>query len=420
MQITFKPIVLDHKRKTDNTYPVKIRVIFKGVVRKIPTTLICQPSDITRGTNRIKNQDILAKAERIISEMRTAIRDISPFELEQRDADWVVARIKERMREDTFSLDFFTWADKYIQTKTQTTRSGYSGALNAFERFLGKREIDINAISRSMILEFMDHVDQEPKIHFDVKTRTFVESSKEKISKGASTRHIMKLSNIFQAAKDRYNDEDSGIILIPKSPFNNLPKVFPPSDGQNSLGMETMQKIILAQTDNELIRIALDVFVISFGLMGANLADLYSATPVKDLWIYNRQKTRSRRADKAEMRIKIPAVLHPYISRLQDNSDGWWLPVLHNLAKNKDFATQRVNRALRKWCEENDLPVFTFYAARHTFATIARGKAGIEKSLLDEMLCHVGDFKMTDIYAERDWDLINSANERLLDLFTWE
>lgn len=420
MLVTFAPIVLDHKRKKDNTYPVKIRVTFKGKQRKLPTSLVCKPTDLTRGSNKIKSNTILAKAEQIISQMRTAIKDLSPFDLETHDVDWIVGKIKETLQGDHFSLDFFVWADKYIMTKTATTRRAYSCALNTLERFLGSRELDINSITRMMLLDFMEYVDNAPKMHYNPTTKVYEESKKEKIAKAASTRHLMKLENIYKAAKDRYNDEDSGIILIPKSPFDKITKVFPPSDGQSSLGFETMQKIITAQVSNELIRLSLDVFIISFGLMGANMADIYTATPVKDVWIYNRQKTRSRRADQAEMRVSIPSVLKPYIERLQDGSSGWWLPRLHSFAKDKDFATQRINRALRKWAEDNGIPPFTFYAARHTWASLAKSKAKVEKAIIDECLVHVGDFKLTDIYAERDWELINDANQKVLDLFTWE
>lgn len=419
MLVTFAPIVLDHKRKKDNTFPVKIRITFKGKQRKLPTSLVCLPSDLARGSNKIKNNTILARAEQIISQMRNSIKDLNPFDLETHDVDWVVSKIKESMQGDHFELDFFTWADKYILTKTETTRNAYSCALNTLERFLGKRVLDINDINRMMILDFMEYVDNAPKIFYKPKSGEYGVSKKTKIAKGASTRHIMKLANIFNAAKDRYNDEDSGIILIPKSPFDKITKVFPPSNGQSSLGMETMQMIISAQVDNETIRAALDVFVISFALMGANMADLYNAKPVKDVWVYNRQKTRSRRADMAEMRVNIPNVLLPFIERLQDGSAGWWLPKLHTMAKNKDNATRRVNDALKRWCSANGIPTFTLYAARHSWASIARSKAKVEKSLIDECLVHVGDFKLTDIYAERDWDLINEANQKVLDLFEW-
>lgn len=417
--ITFKAIVIPNNRRADGTYPVKIRVYFNCKSRRIPTTLVCKQTDLTKGL-KIKNQDILSKADAIIIQMRKAVRDLNPYELEGKDVDYVVNRIKERLQGNTFELDFFEWGERYIQTKGKQTRVSYTGALNALERFLGKRELDINDINRNLILDFMEYVENAPKIHYDFSTKSFIETDKEKIAKGASTRHIMKLANIFKAAKDRYNDEDSDIILIPKSPFDKITKVFPsPSKGQTSIGVETMQKIISAQTDNEMVRLALDVFVLSFGLMGANMADLYMATPVKDTWIYNRQKTRTRRADQAEMRISIPKELRPFICRLQDNHRGWWLPRLHNLTEKKDYATSRVNKALKKWCSENDVPEFTFYAARHTWASLAR-KVGIEKSLIDECLCHVGDYKMTDIYAERNWELINSANRKVIEMFNWD
>ena len=228
----------------------------------------------------------------------------------------------------------------------------------------------------------------------------------------------MKLQHLFNAAKDRYNDEDCNRILIPKSPFDKIQKVFPASQGQKNLGRELMQRLIDAQVDNATIRTALDAFILSFGLMGANMADLYYAAPVRGEWVYNRQKTMTRRADRAEMRVVIPPEMQPYIERLQDAPGGWWLPVLHRMARNKDYATAKVNDALKRWCEDNDVQPFTFYAARHTWASLAR-KAGVEKATIDECLCHKGDFTLTDIYAERSWDLMTEANRKVLDLFTW-
>ena len=66
----------------------------------------------------------------------------------------------------------------------------------------------------------------------------------------------------------------------------------------------------------------------------------------------------------------------------------------------------------------NGLPPFTFYAARKTWATIAR-KAGVEKATIDECLIHVGELKMADIYIERDYSLLNEANRKVLAMFEW-
>ena len=414
--ITFKAIIIPGNRRKDGTYPVNIRVTFKGKTRRLATTLVCTTNDLTR-TLKIKNATILNKSDALIATMRDAVKDLSPFDLETQDVDWVVKHIKDSLSKDEFHMDFFEWSDKYVLSKQPTTRKAYTCALNALERFLGKRSIDINDISRPLLLDFMEMVDNEPWMHWDIKNQRIIPSKATKIPKGASTRHLAKLEHLFNAAKDKYNDEDAGRILIPRSPFSKITKVYPVSRGQSNLGQELMQRIISSQVDNEPMRIALDMFIVSFGLMGANMADLYFAKPVKEEWVYYRQKTSSRRADRAEMRVSIPGELQPYLERLKGQG-GWWLNRLHEFASTKDFATARVNRCLRKWCEDNGVEVFTFYAARHTFASLAR-KEGVDKSTIDDCLGHKGSFQVADIYAEKAWDLIQDANRKVLDLFTW-
>lgn len=414
--ITFKAIIIPGNKRKDGTYPVNIRVTFKGKVRRLATTLVCTPGDLTR-TLKIKNATILNKSDALIARMRDAVKDISPFDLDTQDVDWVVRHIKDSLSQEDFHLDFFEWADKFVLTKAETTRRAYTCALNTFERFLGKRSIDINDISRSLLLDFMDRVDNEKKMHYNCKTGQMEETKVDKIPKGASTRHLSKLEHIFDAAKEKYNDEDAGRILIPRSPFSKITKVFPVSNGQSNLGQELMQRIISCQVDNEVMRTALDLFIVSFGLMGANMADIYYAKPVQEEWVYNRKKTEKRRADRAEMRVAIPGQLQPYLERLKGKG-GWWLNRLHEFASTKDFATARVNRCLRKWCEQNGVEVFTFYAARHTWASLAR-KEGVDKATVDDALGHRGTFQVADIYAEKAWNLIRDANQKVLELFTW-
>ena len=415
--ITFKAIVISSNRRKDGTYPVNIRVTFKGKSRRLATTLVCTQGDLTR-TLKIKNATILNKTDAIISRMRDAVKNISPFDLENQDVEWVVRHIKDSLTNETFHLDFFEWSDKYILTKTETTRRAYSCALNTLERFLGKRSIDINDITRSLLMEFMDKVDSEKKMWYNTKTGKVEESKMEKIPRGASTRHLAKLEHLFNAAKDKFNDEESGKILIPRSPFSKIQKYYPLAGGQRNLGRDLMQQIISSQVDNEVMRIGLDIFIVSFGLMGVNMADLYYAKPVKEEWVYHRKKTESRRADRAMMKVTLPEELRPYLERLKGRG-GWWLNEIHRFASTKDFATARVNRCLKKWCEDNKVEVFTLGAARHTWASLCRVDCKVDKSTVDDCLCHKGSFAITDIYAEKAWNLMQEANQKVLDLFTW-
>ena len=415
---SFKAVVIPGDKRNDGTYNVKIRVLHNRGQRRIPTSLYARPSDLTRSL-KLKSPEILSKCDGLIVQMREAISDINPFDLEAMTVEELVAHIRARMRTDTFRLDFFTFADSWIRCKAPTTRRNYEGALRSLERYLGKRDLDVNDITRRLILDYMEKTDGENKLQWSHKKKALVETSKPK-GGGTASRHVMKLAHIYDAARARYNDEDTGRILIPRDPFSRIEYHLPPSEGQKNLGADLMQRIIDAQTDDENERIALDVFVLSFATMGANFADLYGAVPPRDgVWRYNRQKTRTRRTDRAEMVVYLPACVYARVARLGGLPGAtWWLPALHGLDTDKSIASQKVNRALSKWCAKNGVDRFTFYAARHTWATLAR-KAGVEKALVDECLCHVGDYELTDIYAERDWDLINKANAKVLALFRW-
>lgn len=416
---TFTPCVFAHQRRKDGTYNVKIKIYHNYGQRYLATSLWARPADLTRSL-KIKSPEILAKCGELVARMQAALSDVNPFDLKAASVEWVCEHIRASMQADTFRLDFFAFADSWITCKSPTTRRNYEGALRSLERYLGKRELDVNDITRRLIMDYMEATDAENKLQWSHSKGRLVETSKPK-GGGTASRHVMKLAHIFDAARARYNDEDTGRILIPRDPFSRIEYHLPPSEGQKNLGADLMQRIIDAQTDDALERIALDAFVLSFCLMGANFADLYNAVPPREnVWRYNRQKTRSRRADRAEMVVYIPACVYARLRRLGALLEGaaWWLPELRALDADKSIASQKVNRALSKWCAKNGVDRFTFYAARHTWATLAR-KAGVEKALVDECLCHVGDYELTDIYAERDWDLINGANDKVLALFRW-
>ena len=186
--ITLKAIVIPNNRRKDGTYPVKIRVTYKGVSRRLATAMVCKPTDLTRSL-KIKNADILSQADKIIIRMRNVIKEISPFELEDKDVDWVVRKIKDKLSGEKFRLDFFEWSAKFLKQKSLSTRKAYERALNALERFLGKRELDVNDITKMMLLDFMEHVDAEPNMHFNRATGEFEKTDKEKVARASSSIH---------------------------------------------------------------------------------------------------------------------------------------------------------------------------------------------------------------------------------------
>ena len=69
-------------------------------------------------------------------------------------------------------------------------------------------------------------------------------------------------------------------------------------------------------------------------------------------------------------------------------------------------------KEIGKLLEANDLE---YYAARHSWATIALNKVGIDKYTVHASLNHVDEsMKVTDIYIERDFVNENKANAKVL------
>ena len=416
--VTITPVILTHNRRKDGTYNVKLRVTWKGRSRYLATNVFCMKDDLTR-TLKIKNPTILDQCAALVREMRGTIADLSPAFMESLDVEDIARIMRTRTASQSFTLDFIEYGRKFAAKKYVNTSHAYTAALGAFERYLGGT-VDVNGITKAMLLDFASWVEAAPKLHYNKKTGEVEEGSKAKIPQGQATRHLAKLASIYRAARDEYNDEDAGLIVIPRDPFKGIRLVFPKTQGgQKNLGVDLIQRIIDAEAVEEegTIRTALAVFLVSFCLMGANLADLYAAKPFTgNVWKYNRRKTASRRADKAEMRVTLPPQVCRYVAHLQGNK-SWWLGKLHDLNPDENQITSRINRGLKQWCSREDVEPFTFYAVRHSWATIARTKCGIDKATVDECLCHVGDMQVADIYIERDWSIMDKANTEVLALF---
>ena len=416
---TIQAEVTKYHKKKDGTIPVTIRVTHKQKIRRLRTNLVAYPEDLTRDYKLKGN--LKRRADVLVKEMYDTLDDISYFDMEKCDVDFVVAHIRRKLDKDEWNLDFFTFADSYIQGNThitESTKHTYRIALSALARYVGKRELDINSITLPFLQDFMAFLANEPKYHYDSKLKKTVPTKKKKRTGSGDRLYLAKLATIFNAAKKRYNDEDMGDIRIPRSPFDNISVSAAPSKGQKPFDLDTARTIIRADANKDGERWALDLFVVSLGLMGANIADLYEAVPPKKgIWHYERQKTASRRADKAEMMVKVPDCIAPFLERLTvDAEEGKWLNLSRRFAR-PNHATKCVNVALKSWATKNGFEPFTFYSARKTWATIAHSKeCGIEKALIDECLAHVGDYKVADIYIQRDWERIWEANRKVCEL----
>lgn len=392
-KMTLTPIVRTDRRRPDGFYRVYVRLTHQRKSRYIPTNLYARSSDVGRHGS-IKSPSLMLRCARITEKMYRTVEDFSCLALDLMTIDKLREFILTKCEGNVFHLDFYEWSDQWLNTAniSNGTKGTYRVALNTFKRWTGA-PLDINAITVDEVKRFVASLNVNPN---------------------TVRMYVGYLSKLFNEARYKYNTED--LTVIPREPFKGLRIERVPSKGAPILETWQMQMIIDADDTTPGERRALNLFCLSFTLMGANLADIWQMEkPRRGEIRYNRAKTRARRDDHAEMRVKVTDEAAYYIDAIGGGKDGKLLEI-----RNKTLADLRdsVGDALHSWSARHGMKGLTFYSARKTWATVARS-CGVEKATVDECLAHVGDFPIADIYIQRNWAGMAAANRKVLDRFRW-
>lgn len=418
MKPSFSPVIIPSQRKADGSYNIKIRVTFKRRSKRFSTNIDATPQDLTR-TLKFKDNDVKRKAFKLAEDMRELCSEIDYLDLQGMEVEDIIKFIDSKAEtKAVFRLDFIEFMREKAKTKGATERL-YITASNALARYMNGHPLYVNDITVRFLRGFEEFIKNEPKVVSCFRTG---ETRKTKEAKGncrAISQYLGCVRHMYMLARVEYNDPDLGIYRIPNNPFEYYSVPRPPAPKRRNKSQEFMQMVIDESAKAKgAEKFALEVFVLSFALEGMNLADLYTCAPAKGRWLeYNRRKTTDRRADDAKHRVYIPDEAMPLVERFRDY-DGEHMFSFHRRYKNFDTFTNNANNALRRWREGRDVEDFTMYSARHSFASIGR-KVGIEKATIDEMLCHVGNLRMADVYTEPSFELHKEANEKILALFDW-
>lgn len=235
--------------------------------------------------------------------------------------------------------------------------------------------------------------------------------------------YLISIKKLFNEAKKRYNKKDKNLILIPNSPFIELEIPKQEATRKRAISTDIIKKVWkLPYKDMKKgykatcrYNLAKDCFILSFCLMGMNSADLYNATEMKGNTItYNRTKTKDRRLDKAQMKVDIPKLAQPLIEKYKDKTGKRLFNFYQYYVDEKGF-NKAINYGLKEIGRLLEIDDLEYYAARHSWATIALNKVGIDKYTVHAALNHVDEtMRVTDIYIERDFVNENRANAKVV------
>lgn len=393
--------VRSDRPKKDGTFSIRLLITHNGGKHHITTPWSVNPQHYRKG--KITDYRVNDYLHDYIRTLRLYIDELG-MRANSMTIDEVVRYLQAKEESKrSFSLDFIAYTQAYAE-KLKSEQCGtyvpYQNAINSLSRFLGKDSIDINALTTRLIQQWVDW---------------FVAAH------GARTigTYRANLQAMHTRACREFNDEDNGIIRIAYNPFARVTLPRRPMAEKRALSPQTISAIINAPDHKHRnVNFTRDLFSLSFYLVGMNLADIFDvdASAYADGRLtYKRKKTRTRRADEALISIRV----EPEAARLIEKYRAKCGDKLFEFSRhyiNEKSLQYVIAYGLRELCEYIGVPKFTFYAARHSWATIAVNDLGIDKYVVHEALNHADPtMKITDMYIRKDWRRVDEANRAVLD-----
>ena len=415
--LTIREEIKKGEIKSDGTYNIKVRFTLDRKFKRLSTNFFVTSKDLTKSLKLKEGTTVKREVDKLIQTYQEKCAKLQ-LEVNHYTLDDILEYLKaERTR--TQSIDFIQYCKEWLETTDIKGKKNYQSALNSFISYLGKEHLKTDEVTSQLLNGF--------KAHLNLKREKLVLQLQKQGKRIPSNRtvslYLGSIRHLFNEAKKKYNDYDKNVILIPHSPFEHVEVPKQEATRKRALSAETINQILklpYIRNANGKERIcpfnlAKDCFILSFCLMGMNSVDLHSCDEIEDNAItYYRSKTTGRRLDKAKMKVDILPVLSFLMEKYKDYTGRrvFRFYQMYNTANNFNRAINLGLKQIGKILKVDDLE---FYAARHSWATIALNKVGIDKYTVHAALNHVDEtMKVTDIYIERDFVNENEANAKVV------
>ena len=318
------------------------------------------------------------------------------LEIEHMDINVLMAKFRGRTEHGSSLIEYFKYRIGQLKKESRYSYAeSYQVTLLHLETFADKKEIQFKEITVSFLKDFEDYLRQERKAKINT-IRIYLKN----------------IRAVFNHAID------AEIIRPDVFPFRKY-KIQQEQTRKRALDIEDLKTLIRIQSSlPEGQKRAVDIFFLIFYLIGINLKDLLfleAEDIYKDRIFYKRFKTGR------EYSIKIQPVAREILNRYQ--GEKYLLRFMEEKEKitpgsrhgseHKDILNN-TNKHLRIVAGKAKLQVrLSTYYARYSWATIA-AKMGISRDVIAHALGH-GINTMTDIYIDFDREMIDQANEKVIE-----
>lgn len=311
-------------------------------------------------------------------------------------------------------VEFFSEAQKCIDKiaenpKSERTATVYYSSLNLFKEYSKRTKLYTFEMTSKMMQGYIDYLARMGKQPSTIMNRVTI------------------VRRLFNKVRDIHNDYDLGILNVKNYPFRRLKYPYVVSQaGNKALSVEDLRKVISVPIPEGKgyrayeLEYGRDYFMISFYLIGINPADMWDLKKeqLKDGWItYSRRKTQRRKGG-AEICIPVSTYAMELLERHQGRGE-YLLDMRDNYASLESFVLQ-INRKLHKMHPffglEMGMEHFTWYSARHTWASIAANECAFSDADVARALNHQSRHMVTRGYIRPNWNLLKKMNDAVLDM----
>jgi len=402
--------ILKNQRKRDGTYNVKIRIIHQRKICYLSIHhFVCDKqldSDFT-----ILDSSINKQLNGTIQKYRTAIgqlNDVLDF--------YCVYAIKDYLKNIDKDIDFVKFCSEHIRDLLKSNRKGsantFKTVIYSLVDYFKRNTISPLEINEKELIRYERYLRSERTITRRC-NKILVTRKIRGMENAGVHNHMRDLRTLYKEAMRFFNNPQFDDIKIRHCPFDNYKIPDTPLTRKRNIKAAQIKGIrdttVIANSRAELAR---DMFMLSFYLCGMNAIDIYNLrrTNFVDGRIeYSRTKTKTRRKDTAFISIKIVKNAEPILEK--------YVGKLHLKYKESTALNHALNVGLKQLSEINKMPPITFYWARHSFANLARNKCRISEDDVALALNHSDDYhKTTDIYLEKNWNIIDEVQDSVISL----
>lgn len=409
-------VILEKNKRADGTYPIQVRIFNNGKHAYLDSEMSANDWELERQKDSsvlvIKERKLYRRADDYLKRIEDVMNTLALDDLTAKEVkEAVILEIRKSKRSAT-GINLIDFLEMRIAVLKAKGKSGMAANVKTLKNSL------VKFIERPILFS------NEIKPKFLAKYQEYLE--KQGLNETSQYNMLKELRTTFNAAIEEYNDEDEGDIVIKNYPFRKY-KLKQPQTEHRGLYAEDIIPLYRMYDNYDSLsnreRLALDMYFLSFFLIGINSVDLYNlqANSLKSgRLIYNRTKVKNRREDKGRTNVLVePEAMNILKTYLANKSSSMLLRFSETYSTPANF-NHAISTGLKGLCEKAGINRITYYSARHSWATIARNNCEVTKDDINLALNHVEQsraMRTTDIYIRPSYTRIDHANRKVIDHF---